>query len=1146
MKAMAYFAPTRASTPPRPPSFASTPTVAHHSTAVSDISRSSAVSTSELASLTPNEIEFIDAVISRASPSATTFLSIFKAYNDVLHERGLDPQNEVVYYGKLLKLGTLKGQNWGDKWNAVKLQHGYVANSTAPSRAGATGRASRPIVKQSRPAQEAVTTNDPAARLLMRLRTLQHGNTPKALETYPPDDTEMTPTEVTDETELDVHHHHVPSQLHRRRQPSPSQMTATTSNSVDIGKFSAPQPVPIRPMRHVSRWPSRDSETIDAAESISTTPPSYKTTARDVKSSIAVPKVAPARAKSQIETYAPSSRIAPVDPPRAQPKRASVIDEDNAWNKIKMAQDEREADLFREERLVERCWEVWKQGLDWIITTSEQIAQARDTLILRLTVQKWHMRLLALRDLDQRVQTLSDKKCLKAALTVWQNKHMLKKQAMWRDEMRNKMKLIREKRESKLQKDAWAKWRQLYQSHLSRQHYTERLVLRLFNLWKQKLARIDGLEGKIDGYVKTREKSVVARSWDMWRRAADLKNLEAALAARVSTQIARDALGKWKQQMQKLRTADAFYDVLVQKSAMRRWKASQNRIRALERRADKHVARQEDILVRAVARVWKARERGQLLERVKITRSLKQAWAVWTKQLQRQKELEDQAIAFSTRTNSSTAVSALTVWKQRLMSHHNSAAFAAQYHTAQLQFRTMFTWRLQLRAMLKLQRQARLAEKFFVMRKAWKAWMQKRDEQRREKMLKEYERQKAKRMFQDWSQLAFRRRHHRLAEEELRSRITTRTLSGVLSRWTNRVIEIKLRELEVAQSNDRALVTTAFKKWKGVCIRHVEELSLMESYQDVKREENMRRMFYKWLAAARTARNRRVVLQENEKEMQRYRLAAAWDKWRGRFQGERLRPIERTFLLQNQNALLYRTFVTWHSKTKSLPAVRFHATYTKARFWRVWRAAMPRALQAKEAREKDKKTVLAKAFEKWVQAHRTKIALRAVARARYMRLPTAAPRQSVQPALPRSLAPPSSSRPSFPRKPAPGADPEVTDTDADADTEVEVPRPASPIQPRPKHVGARAGIASLLSSSARTGRNAERSPTRPRFSARSTGARDSSPGRSVGATRDPSPTRTAPISASGERGSLWTELREIRRRSRTPTVRGRSPSPLSP
>ena len=29
---------------------------------------------------------------------------------------------------------------------------------------------------------------------------------------------------------------------------------------------------------------------------------------------------------------------------------------------------------------------------------------------------------------------------------------------------------------------------------------------------------------------------------------------------------------------------------------------------------------------------------------------------------------------------------------------------------------------------------------------------------------------------------------------------------------------------------------SAFCKWKKVCIRHVEDLSLMESYQDVKRE----------------------------------------------------------------------------------------------------------------------------------------------------------------------------------------------------------------------------------------------------------------------------------------------------------------------
>ena len=55
--------------------------------------------------------------------------------------------------------------------------------------------------------------------------------------------------------------------------------------------------------------------------------------------------------------------------------------------------------------------------------------------------------------------------------------------------------------------------------------------------------------------------------------------------------------------------------------------------------------------------------------------------------------------------------------------------------------------------------------------------------------------------------------------------------------------------------------------------------------------ENMRRMFYKWLAAARRVRHKRVILQEREDEMQKIRLESAWDKWRGRFQEEKLLPL---------------------------------------------------------------------------------------------------------------------------------------------------------------------------------------------------------------------------------------------------------------
>jgi hypothetical protein len=55
--------------------------------------------------------------------------------------------------------------------------------------------------------------------------------------------------------------------------------------------------------------------------------------------------------------------------------------------------------------------------------------------------------------------------------------------------------------------------------------------------------------------------------------------------------------------------------------------------------------------------------------------------------------------------------------------------------------------------------------------------------------------------------------------------------------------------------------------------------------------ENIRRMFYRWLSAARSARHRRMTLQRKEDEMKGTCVAIAWDRWRERFVAEKLRPI---------------------------------------------------------------------------------------------------------------------------------------------------------------------------------------------------------------------------------------------------------------
>ncbi|TFY66150.1 hypothetical protein EVG20_g4945 [Dentipellis fragilis] len=1114
-----HFRPLRSSPPPKSSSY--TNTLVAPTTAVSDISRSSAVSNPELASLTPDQVDFIDDVIKRASPSATTFLTVFKAYNDVLRERGLDPQNEVVYYSKLLKLGTLKGSNWGEKWRTVKAQNGYVAVS-APIATPA---------KANHLKQEPSARKPHAAHLLSRLKGLRGGEENRQAPAVFDDD-ETIQTEETED---------IPAHRARpipRRPVSPSQATELTNSlGIDLGTSygdTSPPPTTIDhvPSSYPHRGITKSSAVSHSIKSLSTSPPSYGRPVQGTKTTLSTPATqrtvvdTPRTVTSQTK---PPTRFPRQTTPKARPAeiveapkpRKSVINEEDAWAKVRMAQDEKEADRFREEKLVERCWDVWKQGFEWIITTGEQIDQARDTLVLRLAIHKWRTRLAQRRDFEQQVGKLADEKVLKTALDAWTAKLKQKKQLQWRNDMRARMKSVREKRESKLRKDAWAKWRQSYQSHLSGQHYTERLVLRSFNQWKQKLVLLDDQERIADEFAASREQQVVGRSWDMWRGAVELKNTEAVVNSRVMLRIARNVLARWKLRMTENRDADAFRDQSVMKAAIRSWKAARHRIRALER---------------APTNILLAKTMSWLL---------KQAWAVWQARLQKHEKMEEKALAFSTQGRSYLSSSMLKTWRRKYSNQQTALTFAVQYNHAQLQYRMMLTWRLHLRAKLKLVRQARLVEKYFLVRRAWMLWVQRSNEQKRERKLTEFKAAKAKKILISWLQQSKRRRHLRLAEQELQDRTDTRIMKSALSLWTNRIIALKLRAMIVAQKSDHAILGSYMAKWKAVCIRHVEELSLMESYQDVKREghlttEGMRRMFYKWLTAARSSRNRRILLEQREEDMKRVRLTAAWDKWRGHFKAERLRPLERTFNLQNENALMFRAFVTWHSKTKSLPAVRFHAANTKAKFWKAWRDAMPRALQGKEAREVDRKNVLAKAFDKWVQAHRTKIALRAVARARYMRLPTSSSRQQPTPSRSPYLPSTSPSRHVFPREPARPTSPEG---DTDLDTEPEKPAIA---QPRPQLARGRAGIASLLSSRPRTRLGTDTSPTRPRFSTRSTTTREPSPTRTA-TTRDPSPSRATrasrPPSSAGGRSSIWMELKEIQKRARTPTVRSHSPEP---
>jgi hypothetical protein len=156
-------------------------------------------------------------------------------------------------------------------------------------------------------------------------------------------------------------------------------------------------------------------------------------------------------------------------------------------------------------------------------------------------------------------------------------------------------------------------------------------------------------------------------------------------------------------------------------------------------------------------------------------------------------------------------------------------------------------------------------------------------------------------------------------------------------------------------------------------------------------------------------------------------------------------------------------------------------------------------------------------------------------RARQMRLPT-----SYQPALTHRMNP-LPSRPggllrATPVRPSSPPDDTAAVTDISDQGQRTCPTRASPsslAQPKP-----RAAILSLLSPSSHNRRDLhDASSMRPKLSARSTDA-----GRDGPKPREPSPARSvvsqppSTVAAVEARASLWADLKDIRRRSRTPAA----------
>jgi protein SFI1 len=181
--------------------------------------------------------------------------------------------------------------------------------------------------------------------------------------------------------------------------------------------------------------------------------------------------------------------------------------------------------------------------------TQVQIAQARETLVLRRAVQKWRDAAHARVDLYERVSALADARLLRRVTIQWTAQLAERRQLRWRNEMRGRMKAVRKTRERRVLVQAWEKWKAGVREGEAERVYERRLMSVVWERWKEGLRKVGTMEVAAERFEEGLDGRMVERVWEKWKGVLGMRQREMVLVDRVNVRVMESAWDAWKKRM---------------------------------------------------------------------------------------------------------------------------------------------------------------------------------------------------------------------------------------------------------------------------------------------------------------------------------------------------------------------------------------------------------------------------------------------------------------------------------------------------------------------------------------------------------------------------------------------------------------------
>lgn len=141
---------------------------------------------------------------------------------------------------------------------------------------------------------------------------------------------------------------------------------------------------------------------------------------------------------------------------------------------------------------------------------------------------------------------LDDERRLWAFFEQWKKRSREKQQVKWRHDMRNKMKIIKDRHNLRILVDTWMLWHQKHQIRSAGEQYNQRVLLLAFLKWKESFRKMDMIEGKAEQLVILRDQRLLLRVWETWRAATRICSIEKGVVDRAHARIMWNTWMTWK------------------------------------------------------------------------------------------------------------------------------------------------------------------------------------------------------------------------------------------------------------------------------------------------------------------------------------------------------------------------------------------------------------------------------------------------------------------------------------------------------------------------------------------------------------------------------------------------------------------------